>query len=256
MQYISLPPVGFCYGVNEKYFKQWGQAMAYVLGFLYADGSLENSPATRGKYVRVSGTEIEILAKIRKSLQAQHPFSIREKDGPRKKQYLLRIGSRALYESLEKLGLEPRKSLTMRFPAVPASYLGSFLRGYFDGDGCVFLETRKGSKGQEVIKKLSVIFTSGSKNFLENLHKNLVKWYNFLPRKVYKSRRSFQLRYNTQESLKLYKILYKKVEQKLFLKRKQDIFKKYIALKRPRGEVANTAVCKTAIHGCNSRRGL
>lgn len=212
--------------------------MAYVLGFIYADGSLEDSPAIRGKYVRISGTDLTILESIKDSLQSRHKFFIHKEHGNYKRQYLLRIGSKVLYNSLIKRGVHPHKSLTMKFPNIPTTYLGSFLRGYFDGDGCVSLEMKTGSKGQPIIKKLSVIFTSGSKIFLESLQKRLEKEYYFSPRKVYTSRRSFQLRYNTQESLQLHKIFYKNVVEELFLKRKLEIFERYIELKRPRGEEA------------------
>lgn len=31
------------YNINEKFFEEWSNDMAYVLGFLYADGSMERN---------------------------------------------------------------------------------------------------------------------------------------------------------------------------------------------------------------------
>ena len=43
--------MGLKYPVNEKFFDAWSSEMAYVLGFIFADGSLEDSPNIRGKYI-------------------------------------------------------------------------------------------------------------------------------------------------------------------------------------------------------------
>jgi len=89
----------------------------------------------------------------------------------RKPIYLLRIGSYYIYDSLVELGLTPKKSKNMKFPDIPEKYLGSFVRGYFDGDVCVSLEKAKGSGD---FKRLRIIFTSGSKLFLLNYLKNFI----------------------------------------------------------------------------------
>jgi len=74
--------------------------MAYVLGFLYADGSLELSPRIRGKYLRLSTTDLPIIKKIKKTLKSKHCLVVKEAQGQSKKQYLLRIGNKTLFESL------------------------------------------------------------------------------------------------------------------------------------------------------------
>ena len=39
--------------------------MAYVLGFIAADGSLEDASYLRGKYLRICSSDIEIIEKIK-----------------------------------------------------------------------------------------------------------------------------------------------------------------------------------------------
>lgn len=52
--------------------------MAYVLGYLYADGSLEDASYLRGKYLRVTSSEEVNIQKIRKCLKSEHTVTVRE----------------------------------------------------------------------------------------------------------------------------------------------------------------------------------
>jgi intein/homing endonuclease len=53
----------------------------------------------------------------------------------------------------------------MKFPEIPKEYFWDFVRGYFDGDGCVSINREK---------YIYIIFSSGSKKFLEGLRDDLV----------------------------------------------------------------------------------
>ena len=126
--------MGIKYSVGEKFFDVWTNEMTYVLGFLFADGSLKDAAYIRGKYVRVTSTDHDRILIIRKLLSSSHSIVKTEKGGDRKPRYLLRIGSHTLYERLVALGVTPRKSFTMKLPNVPAENLASFVRGYFARD--------------------------------------------------------------------------------------------------------------------------
>jgi len=224
--------MGKKYSVNQEFFNRWSHAMAYILGFIYADGSLEDSPSIRGKYIRFTSTDKILLEQIKNALQSKHSIvTILPKSPSYKEKYLLRIGSLQIFDALLRLGLYPKKSLTIRLPVIPDIFLADFVRGYFDGDGCVFLETKAGLRQREIIKRLSIIFTSGSKMFLEDLIKKLREIILLKQDKVYNSHRSFQLRFATADSLLLFKFLYRGIESKLYLDRKFAIFRKYF-LKR------------------------
>ncbi|QTD42045.1 LAGLIDADG family homing endonuclease [Sporosarcina sp. Te-1] len=47
------------------------------------------------------------------------------------------INSKVIKSDLEKLGITPNKSRSVRFPDVPDEFLPSFIRGVIDGDGWV-----------------------------------------------------------------------------------------------------------------------
>lgn len=228
------------YNCNFGFFKHWTDEMAYVLGFLYADGDIVDAISSRTQYIEFVNADKEILEKIRVVMKSEHPLHVRppqmhvHKNGIYKSRelFILRIGSRRMFNDLIRLGVIPNKSKISTFPIVPASYLDHFIRGYFDGDGCIFLQLAKGKKIKTIIKKLSVIFTSGSKIFLEGLNFNIRKIIDLRQDKVYNSHHSYQLRYSTSDSIQLFKFLYKTVPQKnIYLKRKFKIFLKYFLLR-------------------------
>jgi len=114
--------------------------MAYVLGCLFSDGSLENSPYIRGKYIRFASVDLDFIRNIRRLMDSGHTIVKINADGNRKTKYYLRIGSHSIYKDLEGLGLFPNKSLTMAFPEIPSFFVADFVRGYFDGDGSVIID--------------------------------------------------------------------------------------------------------------------
>ncbi|MBU1007038.1 MAG: hypothetical protein KKH08_05580 [Candidatus Omnitrophica bacterium] len=195
--------------------------MAYVLGCLFADGSLENSTYIRGKYIRFSSIDRSFVDSIRHLMGSSHTIIKFAKHGKRKAMYFLRIGSHTVYNDLEKLGLFPRKSLTMEFPRIPEFYLSDFIRGYFDGDGSVVIDKYKKNKNN---KRLKAIFTSGSSKFLRTLDESLQKHCNIDGPNFYKSNKSFQLVYRSSKARKVLNFLYRDIEDYLYLKRKYDFY--------------------------------
>lgn len=223
--------MGIKYQINERFFDVRNPQMAYVLGYLYADGSLEDASYLRGKYIRVSSVEKYSILRIRRWLSSKHSI-VEQKSAWRngKTKYLLRIGSHKLYEKLTAYGLHPNKSLTIRFPSILENYLHHFIRGYFDGDGCVYFYRTRGKLGKLITKKLSVIFTSGSRLFLEKLNTVLRGHIDLRQKKVYRGQRAYQLRYGTSDSVKLFRFLYKDVPRQLYFVRKTKPFLLYFKL--------------------------
>lgn len=206
--------------------------MAYVLGFLFADGSLEDAPYLRGKYIRFVSINREIILKIKKELSSKHTiYEIESATKNHHRKYLLRIGSNKIYKDLSKFGLSPNKSLTMKLPKIPQKYFADFVRGYFDGDGCVHIEFGRGKKQQKIFKGLKTIFTSGSFTFLKTLSKRLSETCNLSKKSVYISRRSFQLRYSTADSVRLFCWMYKKLNGQIYLRRKLKKFERFFIIR-------------------------
>lgn len=227
--------MGIKYAINERFFDRWSREMAYVLGFWFADGSVENAQHIRGRYLRVTSTDKDRIAIIRRLLQSRHTIVTMSPRSRRdKKRYLLRIGSHRMYQSLQKLGLYPRKSLTVCYPLVPSRFQSDFIRGYFDGDGCIFLERTRGTTGKRIVRRLTAIFTSGSKAFLHGLATKLSLTASVAKIPIRDSHRSFQLRYNTTDSVRLFSFFYKNTPKGLYVSRKFDIFAQYFQLRPSR----------------------
>jgi len=68
--------MGIKYKVNENFFKEWSPIMAYVLGYWYADGSLEDASYLRGKYIRVTSIDKSTIEKIRDWLDSEHAIVV------------------------------------------------------------------------------------------------------------------------------------------------------------------------------------
>lgn len=221
--------MGVKYPINESFFNTWSDRMAYVLGYIYADGNLEDSAYIRGKYIRVTSIDLERIESIKELMGSAHSIRMETRRSKGKQRFLLRIGSAKLFDSLHQLGITPRKSSTMLFPTIPPKYISHFVRGYFDGDGCVHIDKAYGKP-----KRLSTVFTSGSKKFLQSLQKfsqeNLRTGGGIYAHGS--AQGTFQLRYSTRDSLRLFLFMYSThTDSKLHLKRKYDIFNQYLALR-------------------------
>jgi hypothetical protein len=201
--------------------------MAYVLGFLYADGNIIYTK--RGTWFwSLQITDKDILEEIKKVIGSSHAISEKKKRDNQKQTYRLQVGSKDMCGDLLNLGLTERKSKTILFPEVSSEYFPDYLRGYFDGDGGVWVGF-KNKKMKSKIYAISAYFTSGSKEFLIALKDILIK-YGILGGSLVKKERGFDLKYSINDSLILYKIMYND-KCSLFLKRKKDKFEKYMKLR-------------------------
>jgi hypothetical protein len=216
--------------INEDFFKAWTPPMAYTLGFIYADGALINaSKSSRTQYIVYASNDKELLEDVKRVMDSRHKIymspsrfvSIRGKLCFQKTGYKLRIGSKHLYQDLIALGLTPKKSLVMKFPYVPAEFLSYFVRGYFDGDGCVHL-TRTFNKAD----KLKLIYISGSKLFVDELRALLVKHAGCGVGCLYKEDGAYRLQYNIRDGLRIMDFMYRNLNDSPFLKRKYEIYQK------------------------------
>lgn len=130
------------YSLDESFFDSVDtEAKAYWLGFLYADGY--HNEKLYGIVLALQERDGYILSHLKESLKSNRPVETMDKRKPgRQNQRVVRINSKAMSKRLSALGLKQAKSLTLQFPTssqVPDHLLHHFVRGYFDGDGCVSL---------------------------------------------------------------------------------------------------------------------
>jgi hypothetical protein len=113
---------------------------AYWAGFLMADGCIRDGGELLLNVHVQDRKHIELFAEwIGLPAESVYKSSGRMGSGDQSKIHLKHA---QLLEDLEPWGVVPRKSYVFRQPKVPAKLFPHFVRGWFDGDGCVSL--RKG----------------------------------------------------------------------------------------------------------------
>lgn len=143
---LSVYEINRKHTVNHHYFDQIdSEEKAYWLGFLWADGSISKT-ATRcsGKNRLTLSQKIKEIKHLKKFADALHSDSsiqIRE-PMPNQKIAVLHINSRLLCESLENIGYGNKQD-RLNIPKMPKKLLRHFIRGYFDGDGCLSIYEQK-----------------------------------------------------------------------------------------------------------------
>lgn len=201
--------------------------MAYVSGFLYADGNI--SKTKRGThFVAIYSADRDILVKIRRLFHSDHLIST--KYSPTGCVHRIQIGSKEWFNDLDKIGLSPGKTKRLKLPNIPDRYFGDFVRGYFDGDGNVWMG--KIHKDRKVASlTIQVAFTSGSYDYLVSLRRQL-QTKGLQGGSVFRleNGKYGRLIFSVRDAFKLYKIMYNG-RHKLYLKRKKDVFDKFAKMR-------------------------
>jgi hypothetical protein len=216
--------------VNKKFFKTWTPDMAYVLGFFAADGTITVTKRG-GQYWSIQITDKELIEGIRSVIESTHAISVRQMRVNEQPLYRLQIGSREMCDDLRALGFSERKAKSMGLPLVPEEYLADFIRGYFDGDGNVWVGKNNTQRVSSVDTILSV-FTSSSNGFLLGLQECL-RMRGLGGGSLYSINNScHRLSLSVSDSLKLYEIMYNtKASESLYLQRKKDVFEQFSAMR-------------------------
>lgn len=130
------------YKINENYFDNIDtQNKAYILGFLYADGC--NFPKKGTISMSLEERDKDILNRICYEMGNEHPLEFIDYSNKHdfgytyKNQYRMLMFCSHMCKALESHGMVPNKSLMLSFPNIREDLLSHFIRGYFDGDGCV-----------------------------------------------------------------------------------------------------------------------
>lgn len=122
---------------NLDFFRTMTEELAYVLGWIASDGCIVKNSVKLS--LQVSDKPIlECLKKLTGHTRTVEDTS--QYDTRTLKTYhhaVLCWHSKALVQILATYGLGPRKSLTLEYPSLPDDMQASFVRGFFDGDGCI-----------------------------------------------------------------------------------------------------------------------
>ena len=212
---------------DKDFFKSWSADMAYIIGFMYADGNIMKSK--RGNhYVAIYTADKDLLVQMAKCMKSDHKISERTSDIGHN--YRIQIGSKEWFGDLGVLGLFPDKTSRMRLPSIPSEFLGDYVRGYFDGDGSVWKGIIHKDRPTTTVT-IQVSFTSCSHDYLFDLRSALQRigiggGGVYVPKKYNYARLTF----SSNDALKIYEIMYNG-RHKLFLERKKVVFEQFIKLR-------------------------
>jgi len=206
--------------------------MAYVLGFFAADGYITVNNRG-GQFWCIEIADKKLLYNIKRAINSEHKISVRlSKKQNESTKYRIQIGSIEMCNDLRELGFNERKTTSLAIPSVPPEHFSDFVRGYFDGDGNIWMgEIHKNRKKKSRHTVLKLCFTSCSFGFLKELQSRL-SVVGLLGGCIYepKTRTFFRLQYSTLNALKLYDLMYNsntKAFSALFLGRKRKVFEKF-----------------------------
>lgn len=218
--------------VNKDFFKKWTFEMAYVLGFFAADGYITVNKRG-GQFWCIQITDKELLENIRMTIGSHHKIGSRKRFGNAKTSYSIQIGSIEMCNDLRKLGFTERKTKNLSVNKIPKKYFSHFVRGYFDGDGNVWIGYVHKER-KTMLRTIRTVFTSCSRIFLNVLREQLERF------DIHKGILSkgkgnyYRLTYSVNNSLKLSDFMYNHdtpVLKGLFLERKRKKFGEFIKMR-------------------------
>lgn len=187
---------------------------AYWLGFMFADGSV-------GQYKKSYRIELSLAIKDSEHLQKFANALMFSKIKKTSDRCRISIGSKIMFEKLIEYGCTEKKSLTLEFPKTSIFQdkllITHFVRGYFDGDGCI-------SHSDKEKKKLNVTIL-GTEKFLLDLNMCI---YPEKKMKLAKKKNIYVLSFNGKTGLEFLKRIYS--GSTIHLDRKKQKYNEYCRL--------------------------
>lgn len=231
------------YTCNNNFFESIdNEIKAYWLGFIAADGCVQNYQGRKTLSISLSNKDISHLDRFNQDMESTYSLygspekSTLAKNGKThttKPNSKICISSEKIFDDLVKLGIVERKSLVLKFPTnLDPTLLRHYVRGYFDGDGCFYIRQSKwvnkqGQTKNYIVAQCEIV---GNLHFLESLNQyfhnacgtNLVS-----VRPFKHSPETGKLCYGGSYSVKkIFDLFYQ--DATVFLSRKKDLIEPYV----------------------------
>jgi len=215
------------YKFDENYFENIDtRNKAYITGLLHSDGFIN----IKSNQVRLKLTDLELVKKVSDVIyengrKLYFDSSTKENHKPN---LSLVVTSNKFMNDCIKHGCVHQKTFNLKFPTtIPEPLMGDYLRGMFDGDGCVHVNNNFKYRPATI----KIVAT-------KNWSLGLVEWLKERDIKstIYDDKRhddrvtGFTIS-NVQDVIKFYYLIYNNIENELFLDRKYEKYKDYINFK-------------------------
>lgn len=206
--------------MNQKFFRRITPESAYVLGFFAADGNL-NKNARGSWYLSFQSADKVLIHYIKRVMGAEQQVSERSDPRTQGKFYRLQIGSLVMAKDLIKIGFSQSKTRHLPTGLLDHKFCCHFLRGYFDGDGNVWvgkIHTERKTPGTQVL----IAFTSCSSNFLIELQRHLHNRLGTNGSIITTEGKYSRLQYSKRDAFQIYNFMYNADHPIFSLRRKQE----------------------------------
>ena len=205
------------YTINENYFSIESAEMAYIMGFIAADGSISKRDNTLK--IGLSAIDYDFLCDIAKRMGSNKAVKLfTNNKGFDCCEW--HCASEKIKKDLSKYNIVPNKTFSFIFPRnLNEKYWIDFIRGYFDGDGTIC------SCGNNAIRWS---LCSANDDILKIIVDFFEREYNIPRVKIQKrppnnnSHELYYIQYSTKATKQIYKILY--LKDSFFLPRKKQKF--------------------------------
>lgn len=201
------------YKVNDDYFDIQTPNMAYILGFWSADGNVHSTENRMD--LELSSKDLEILEKIKEELKCERPIKIYQCSNGYEKNKLF-FWSAKLKQKFIEYGVVPNKTYSEDFSLpykLDKKYWIDYIRGFFDGDGCI-----------KKFNSITFELNSVNRNFLVGI-KDFLKQYYDIDTQISEAGKKvnltvYRLYCYGEQAKKVFSVLY--TPNSLYLKRKYD----------------------------------
>lgn len=209
------------YNFNEDYFEVIdSEDKAYFLGFIVADGSVNSIT----NVIQITQKDPDILYEFKKYIEYDGDL-IKSKS---RDVFDIKISSSKTKSDLLKLGIVSNKTMIVKYPIISESLQSHFIRGVFDGDGCISIHHDKrdnSDRGQ-------VNICSGSFDFINEYVNRLVKYCGVKRNNIRQPKGTYYVIDwgGLSDVEKIYEFLYK--DASIFLKKKKETFDKVMSINK------------------------
>lgn len=203
-------------GVNTDFFKVIDtEEKAYILGLMMADGNVGYGKGNQ-LYMKLELIDLDLIQKVQKAINSDSVITISDRNRDfiinENKTYSFSVYSHKLVSELLKYGIVPNKTYKTDWLTddVPQELRRHYLRGLFDGDGCI----RRKSNTQ-----WSITLTNNHPEFLRQVQKWIEELTGIEPLTISKTSTSYSIIYTCAKAKKLIHYLYH--DNNISLDRKQ-----------------------------------
>ena len=162
------------YKLDETFFDDINtEEKAYFLGVLCSDGNIRKN--NREIVLSVLDVDIDVLQKFSDAIKTDKPIFFVKSKTSNSRYALISISSSRMCEGLGKYGCVNNKTFKMTFPKLLNQNLyNHFIRGYFDGDGCIYVSNKNANRAFSIVGMLPFLLEV-QKILIDNCGLNVTK---------------------------------------------------------------------------------